>query len=86
MTKPPFKPPHILSRLEAVTNTSATLLSKLEADVAWYKSALQQKSLWARQLEVDNLDLRIQNSRLKHALVVLGLLALGATLLALRKG
>lgn len=82
MKPTPFKPTHVLSRLEAVTITSATMLSKLEADVAWYKSALEQKTAWTLQLKVEMTALKAENLCLRILLIVLGCLA-SATSLAL---
>lgn len=52
MTKSSFNPSHQLARLEAVTASAANALARAERDVEWYKSAMLQKNLWARDLEL----------------------------------
>lgn len=53
MTKPSFNPSHQLSRLDALTNTASTALARAEANAAWYKTALQQKTIWTYQIEAE---------------------------------
>lgn len=51
MTNPAFKPTIGLRRLEDVTATASARISKLEADVEWYKHVLEEKHAWAKSAE-----------------------------------
>jgi len=84
MTKLPYKPFSNFSRLEAVTAAASSRIVRLETELAWYKSALTQKGLWARKLqaELEVLDCRYQRLRILLLFIVLAGLA-GATALAL---
>jgi hypothetical protein len=46
-------PKPALSRLEAVTTTAASAITKLESELTWYKSALLQKSLVVHELQYE---------------------------------
>lgn len=74
--------PSSLNRLEAVTVTAANKIAQLEADVAWYKSALKEKSDWAQELSNENQKQERAIARLALACFIC--LLIGATALALR--
>lgn len=71
--KPPFPAPHVLSRLESVTATASTSITRLETELSWYKHALAEKSVWARELVDKCDDLRSSRRRWQWATLALAI-------------
>lgn len=54
-TKPKLHIPTSLSRLESVTDAASRQITKLNADLEWYRHALGEKSAWA-DMETERAD------------------------------
>jgi len=84
MTKiPPFSPTVGLRRLADVTATASARITKLEADVEWYKHALEEKHAWARR-EEQRARRAERNLHCLYTFLALCLLLYGATELGSR--
>lgn len=86
-TEPPVPPsPSGPQRLTEVTIAASAVIDQLTADVAWYKSALEEKSQACKSYQylLDDMEMRRDRWRVTAITAIVCLLAYGATSLAFR--